>query len=204
MRREHGKKPLQYPAAPHDKRRGFTLVELTLVTLIISIAFGVIIIRMDNLAPTFRLRKASRLIAAQIRLIQDECALDNRKLFLVYEMSEQQYWIEIPENDAESAYSFGEGERIGVEKMPPGVEIVEVLRPDNDRMLGQAKIEFTPTGESGSHIVHLRLRGEDYGDEDLLSVKFNSFSGLTSISEGHIEFERPPDAPTEAPTEDEE
>jgi prepilin-type N-terminal cleavage/methylation domain-containing protein len=177
------------------RRRGFTLVELTVVVLLIAIAFGVTIVRLDNLAPPFRLRKASRLIAAQIRMLQNECILDNRKLFLIYDISERKYWIEIPADDSDFSYGFGEGEKVGEETLPPGIEFESILGPENDRIFGQAKVEFSPAGELGSHIVHLKIRNSDR-DEDRISVKYNSFSGLTSISEGFIEFERPPDAPS--------
>ncbi|MHC4660268.1 MAG: pilus assembly FimT family protein [Planctomycetota bacterium] len=177
------------------RRRGFTLVELTLVVMLIAVAFGVTIVKLDNLAPPFRLRKASRMIAAQIRMLQNECILDNRRLFLIYDISERKYWIEIPTDDSDFAYSFGEGEKVGEDTLPPGIEFESVLGPENDRIFGQAKVELSPTGELGSHIVHLKIRDSDR-DEDRLSVKYNSFSGLTSISEGFTEFERPPDAPS--------
>lgn len=179
------------------RRSGFTLVELTLVVTIMAIVFGLVVLRMDNLSPFFRLRKASRLIAARIRMVQDECTLQNRKLFLVYDFDTQKYWIEIPPSDAEGSFVVSDGEKVGEEKLPPGIIIEEVLGPDNERSSDFCKIELRPTGETGSHIVHLRIK-DSQREDDRLSVKYNSFSGLTSIAQGYIEFQKPPETQEES------
>ncbi|MCZ6602633.1 MAG: hypothetical protein O6952_06485, partial [Planctomycetota bacterium] len=100
-----------------------------------------------------------------------------------YQLDDQSpyYRIVLPEDE------FGEREFLSPKTLPKGVKLREVILPNSDRItgFGSTIVDFSPTGETGSHIVTL----ENEQDE-IWSVKFQPLIGIASFTNGEAEFEQ--------------
>ncbi len=172
------------------KSAGFTLIELALVLIIISVLVAMVVPNLDNLSPKYKLRAGAREIAATIEKCRSQSALKRKTYSLVYDLDEDSYWILLPQELDEYGEPL-ETERKPIlpkRRLPSRVEMVEVVTADNESTTtGQVQLDFSPFGNTGSHIVSLR-----YGDEDddklKIWVRANAFLGFTTFHHQEIQF----------------
>ncbi|MBN2494035.1 MAG: prepilin-type N-terminal cleavage/methylation domain-containing protein [Deltaproteobacteria bacterium] len=74
-------------------RRGFTLVETTIVVLIIAITLSMAIPAVTNITHA-NLRASARKVAGAIRYTYDLAARKNATFRVVFDLEERKYWIE--------------------------------------------------------------------------------------------------------------
>ena len=160
---------------------GFTLLELLAVVFIIGLSLAFVLPNLDRITPKHRLRSAAREVAATIELCRHQSVTKAATYGIRYELQGDSatYRIVLPLDE------LGDRLALANRTLPRGVLIKSIVLPDNDRRsLGEVDIDFSPTGESGDHIVILKNEVEQ-----TLSVQFTSLIGMATFSEGEAEFE---------------
>ena len=168
------------PAFPGGGGGGFTLLEMLAVILIIGIGLALILPNLDRITPKHRLRAGAREVAATIELGRHQSVTRAATYAIRYtlERDEHSYGLVLPEDE------YGRAEALPPRALPKGVRIKEIILPDNHRTtLGEVEVPFSPTGESGAHIVVLENEREE-----LLSVKFQPLLGSATFEVGEAEF----------------
>ncbi len=172
--------------------RGFTLLELMVVLIIIMVMVTAVVPNLDMLSPKYSLRAGAREIAATIESIRSQSVLIGKTFSIVYDLEEQQYWILMPQElDEYGEPTDNEREIAGRKRdLPAGVEIVEVVSADNDSHKGaEVQFDFSPFGNTGSHVVVVQ-----YGEEEDMRiwVRINALLGFTTFhyeEVGFVEYE---------------
>ena len=152
------------PTSPTD-RRGFTLVELAVVVLIVGILSGLVFSRLDGLIPGERLRGAASDIVAGARLARAAARSRRMEVVLEYDLDENAWSIsgffDKADEELEGAALLVESQNIPDEpevilyhKLPEGLEIAEVRYGESGvASTGKVSASFGPSGSVGEHMV---------------------------------------------------
>jgi prepilin-type N-terminal cleavage/methylation domain-containing protein len=131
--------------------RGFTLIELMVVMLLISIILAVVIPRFDSAPFQDPGKKLSRWMINAVRHLRATAIQKQKIQTLVVDLSEQRMWIiheEMSEEEqsaaAEKAFTLDDSMRI-----------VNAQYPDQERIsTGTIEVRFYPAGYSDQVLLH--------------------------------------------------
>ncbi|MFH1023592.1 MAG: GspH/FimT family pseudopilin [Planctomycetota bacterium] len=167
---------------------GFTLMEMMLVVFLLGLAFGYVIIRLDNILPRERLQAGARGLAAAAAEAREAAVYRNEPVFMHYDLTEphRRYWISIRGAD-------GREDPTAPQILPEGVSITDVTLGDRVMTSGDVTVRFDPTGDVEGHAVHL---GDKDGKE--MSILVHPLLGTVRTEEGRVD---PESFEEEAPSE---
>lgn len=169
------------------RQRGFTLIELIVVLVIVGLVFGVAVPHLERLSPRYSMRAAARRIASDLEYIQSTSSFRQKTYGVRYDLGENvSYTIMPPEKD-DVWIPFDKWPLSTPKELPKLVEFRAVVLADNTVFEGEevADIMLDPLGASGSHVVIL----EDT-DGHVMSVKFNALTGTVDFLPGEVGFAR--------------
>lgn len=173
-------------------RRGFTLIEMITVVMILSAITALAVVKLDFLVPRYRLRAAARQTAAVLKQARSHAAAIGRDIYVRIHLSEGKYELLVPMKKEEDTlyppdtpeellpppeYEF-ESSFAGT--LPEGPEFVNViLGSESDQTItsGRAQIRVSPFGASDHVIVNFRL------DERRAAIRLNGLTGVISFYE---------------------
>jgi prepilin-type N-terminal cleavage/methylation domain-containing protein len=179
-------------AARRETRGGFTLVELVVVVLILTVVTTLAVTRLDFMVPKYRLRSATRQTAALFQQARSRAAATGRDVYVRLHLSEGKFELLIPMAKEETAWVPPE---TPPERRPPpeyefqstfpgtipeGAEFVNVIlgtEPDQTVTTGQVQVRVSPFGASDHVIINFRL------DDRRSSIRFNGLTGSISFFE---------------------
>ncbi len=177
--------------SPH-KRGAFTLIELIVVVMILSLITALAVMRMDFLVPKYRLRAATRQTAAILNQARSRAASIGRDVYVRLHLSEGKYEILVPMPKEEqpwvapdtppelippTEYEF-QSKFAGT--LPEGPEFVNVIvgsEADQTITSGRAQVRISPFGAGDHVIVNFRL------DDRRAAIRLNGLTGIVSFYE---------------------
>ncbi len=143
--------------ARNRHQAGFTLLEITLVVVIISIVIMIVVPKLRNTSKAEMQSQAHRLQMI-FRLVRSEAILNGAAYRLNYDLDNERYWVTPDEGStdlAEFASNFGSLGRGTQIKAP--VEIMDIDLPTLAGKLAQGQIftVFYPDGTVDPTIIHI-------------------------------------------------
>ena len=162
------------------KSRGFTLIELTVVILILGVMLSLIIPRLGELGEA-NLKRSARHLTGMIRFLKDESQARKTVFRLRFDIPEGRYWTEVMTQINEQAVEFkrfsseiaSEGSLSGQTKFR---DVKVSSHPDDPY------IQFTPDGWVEQAFIYLR----DGSDRDFTFI-VRPLTGDTELREGYLE-----------------
>ena len=131
---------------------GFTLIELMVVMLLISIVLAVIIPRFDGGPFQDPTKKLSRWMVNSIRHLRSTAIQKQKSQALVIDLNEQRMWI-VSDGMSEEELSAATEKAFKIDR---SMQIVNVQFPDQEPIsTGSAEIRFFPAGYSDRALIHL-------------------------------------------------
>ena len=161
--------------------KGFTLIELTVVIVLIGIILTLTIPRFQTAIVTDDLKATTRKIVGMINGLRDEAIREQRIYFLHFDLESNRYWID--------STGMSEEERArAAEKaptLPAGVRVLDIwLSSRGKKMTGQTVIRFNKKGYVQPSAIHL---GAEDGRE--FTLVLSPFLGRVQVYDRYIEFE---------------
>jgi prepilin-type N-terminal cleavage/methylation domain-containing protein len=152
---------------------GFTLIELMVVMLLISIILAVAIPRFQGSFLQDPTKKISRWMINTVRSLRSTALQQHHQENLVIDLNDNRMWITNEEMDEETRAAAADK----AFHVPDTIHIVDVVFPGKERITsGTAEIHFYPAGYSDSVVIHLETSDSErfsYLVEPLLpKVKF--------------------------------
>ena len=136
----------------HFKSRGFTLIELMVVMLLITIMFAVTIPRLDGAILQDPRKKTTRWLMSTVSALRAAAIEKQKSQILVLNLDENRLWTTDAEMDEK-------GQSVAAEKafaLPGGIRIMEVQFPGKKRVgSGNATVVFYPGGYSDQAAINL-------------------------------------------------
>lgn len=144
----------------HNQRAkaGFTLIELMVVMLLISIILAVAIPRFEGGFLQDPIKQFSRKMISTVRSLRSAAVQTQKQQTLIIDLNSQQLYVTVPAAQAEnepvaSKKSF---------KLPDSLALVSVEFSSSDRITtGNAQIHFYPAGYSDHVFIRLESSDED-------------------------------------------
>jgi Tfp pilus assembly protein FimT len=162
---------------------GLSLVELSIVILLISFVLLLSTPRFGAVLVGQRLNSTGHLLTGMVRYLYDQATAKKRTYRLNYQLKEGEIWVTYMNDDGEiiedQSSSFTRRR-----KLPTGIAFEDIVTPEKTVKEGQAYTQFFPTGLVDRCIVHLRT-----DDGAQLSVLIHPLSGRVTIEPGYRELE---------------
>lgn len=162
-----------------ESERGFTLIELSIVVLIIAIVAHFSLPRLRSLTGA-ELAASTRRLAQTTRYLYEEAALQGTVFTLYFDLDRQEYWVAHPE----------QGTGLPVEEtgllarrvqLPPDVHIADVVLPGGGTYSqGLVPTHFYPEGYADRSVIHLADT-----DGHAYTVRVDPMRGRGEVLEGY-------------------
>lgn len=167
--------------------RGFTLLEIMVVVLVIALVAGIVIPRFDSIFET-QLKSAMRKLAGSIKFCFNEAVIKQATLRLEFNIREGTFnysilivdpdskigqFVEMPSDIAEPV------------ALPAGVFFKDIVTPRSLQKVddGEAYILFYPTGYAEKAVIHLAdIHGRTY------TMLVKPLNGGVKIFDGYVDF----------------
>ena len=161
---------------------GFTLVELSIVILLLSFVLLFSIPRYADVLGGQRLKSSGHLITGMVRYVYDQATAKRRIYRLNYSLKDGQLWISFLNDEGEFVDDLSPlGRR---QQLLTGVRFEDIVTPTEKVKEGKTYTLFFPTGLVDKGIVHLRLE-----DGEQLSLFIHPLSGRVKIEQGYRDEE---------------
>jgi prepilin-type N-terminal cleavage/methylation domain-containing protein len=161
--------------------RGFTLIELSIVVLIIAIVTRIAMPRIRDITAA-ELSAATRRLSATTRFVYEESALRGVPLVLFFDLDNQEYWVARPEEGGGGLVEDTDllARRV---RLPPDVRVADVFVPGTGTLSrGLVPTRFYPEGYADPAVIHLV---DDSGHA--YTVQIDPVRGRGEVFEGYRE-----------------
>ncbi len=137
----------------HSMGAGFTLIELMVVMLMITILLAVAIPRFEGSLLQDSAKLVTRRIIHTVRALRNRAVQQQKLQSLVIDLDDQRFWATSASMDEQAAASAAEK----AFKLPESIRFMEVQFPHRDPInSGKAKILFYPAGYSDHAVIHVQ------------------------------------------------
>jgi len=170
-------------AGRSSEPHGFTLLELAVVLLLLTVVLGLVLPEASSLLTDSDLRTSSRRVAGAVAEARNEALLGGRIWELAIDLESGTFWI-APVGDAEEGGKPAEAGKSGPRKrtLAGQVRFLDVRKgQEESRNTGRVGIRFHPKGLVEPAVIHL---GDPGKRVQTLSIK--PFSGRLSIQDGYV------------------
>ena len=134
--------------AGKSNRNGYTLIELVAVVVLISIFLTIAIPKLRETLFSSGLKSTVRKLSGTIGRLRADSVREHTEHWLHLDLESNRYW--------ESTYpEVIDEERKDIEKLPPGVNLMDVDSPTGKVTLGSTVIRFTPRGYVEETRIHI-------------------------------------------------
>ncbi len=160
--------------------KGFTLIELTIVLLLIGIMFSITIPKFQETLIDNSLLSAEELIINSIKSCKDDAAQKNSIYTLHFDINEGIFWI----TDSKMTTEQQARGRERSESLPKDITIKNICHvgAQNDGF-SKSTITITPKGYAQPSIIHLK------SDEEEVSLILRPFLSRIDITDEYIDCE---------------
>jgi general secretion pathway protein H len=170
-------------ARPSRSAAGFTLLELSIVLLVLGIAVSFLIPRLRD-ADHSRLTASAERLAATARYLYEEAAFRHRPMRFNFDLDNETFWVTVLNDDAEEPEFVVDDSPLSTPRaLPDAVAFSDVVLPGLGVVSdGVVYAQFTPEGYADPLVVHLQSRRGDYA-----TVALDSLTGRTRVGDGYYE-----------------
>lgn len=170
-----------------NHNNGFTLIELTVTLLLITVILGLVLPRLGNLLYASDLKHSLRRLRTIFSAAQSLAVSDHTPRRIVCDIPSGEIRIERElredgDNGVLVHYAWDNSVLLQTYRLPPGVVIQDVMTETGDmKSDGEATIRIGPNGMFTGNIIHLRKGDESY------TLLINPLTGRITMEEGYIE-----------------
>jgi general secretion pathway protein H len=174
--------PTSTPARSSDGSSGFTLLELTVVLLILGIAVSFVAPRLRDPDATALTSSANRL-ASTARYLYDEAAYERRPMRLNFDLDHQTYFVTVLGGDPDDPEFVPVSSLLAKPTLlPDAVAFRDVVLPAVGTVSeGLVFAQFSPEGWADPLVVHLRGRS---GGEATMAI--DPLTGRTGVADRYV------------------
>jgi Tfp pilus assembly protein FimT len=133
--------------------RGFTLIELMVILLVMTIVFSVTIPRLESNLFQDPQKRTTRWLINTVRALRSTAMVKQNSQILVVDLDEKRFYIVDAQMDEEAK---AEAAKRGFQ-LPGSLHIIDVQYPGKERVgIGSAEINFYPGGFSEQAAINMQ------------------------------------------------
>ena len=166
---------------PTNNKKGYTLIELTVVIVLIGMMLAVGIPRFRYSLLTDNLKSVTRRMIGVVKELRNDAVRERKAYFLYLDLASNKVWVE--------SQGMGREERELTRQrafaLPEDIRIMDVWRKDQGKQVdGEVAIRFTKKGYVEHTAIHL---GEENGREFTLIL--SPFLGTIKSHDTYVDIE---------------
>ena len=168
--------------------RGFTLIELTMVILVIGIVGALVLPRFGGLLDRQQMRRTVNVVRGMVRQLHAKAALTKRVYRLTFDLDAQQltvcYLESLPATGlGDAACVASPAREMRGYVMPEAVQLLDVVSFEGKKVReGTAMTHFHPTGLAEPSVVHLQTP-----DAAHVTLFIEALAGRVKVVHGYAE-----------------
>jgi prepilin-type N-terminal cleavage/methylation domain-containing protein len=161
--------------------RGFTLIELTMVILLVGFLLSLTMPGLRDATLGDNLKSTVRILTSTIKELRYQAIKNNQEYFLKFDFGSKKFWTDSP-------YLSEEDRIAAIENSfspPSDVRIIDIyLKGEEKNSSGEIGISFTKEGYIYPSIIHLVSE-----DGRQVTIALMPFLGSVNVMEGYAEIE---------------
>lgn len=167
---------------------GFTLIELTMVILVIGIVGALVLPRFGGLLDRQQMRRTVNVVRGMVRQLHAKAALTKRVYRLTFDLDQQLLSVcfleSLPATGSEEDTCVAEPSReMRGYAMPDAVQLLDVVSFEGKKVReGTAMTHFHPTGQAEPSVIHLQTP-----DESHVTLFIEALAGRVKVVYGYAE-----------------
>lgn len=168
--------------------RGFTLLELSIVLLILAIAASFVIPRLRN-ADRAALTSGAARLATTARYLYEEAAFRRRPMRLNLDLDKQAYWVTVlkddPDNPDEPEFVVDDSPLARPTALPASVAFVDAVLPALGVVReGVVFAQFFPEGYADPLVIHLTNTRHEFA-----TLALEPLTGRTRVADAYVDLD---------------
>ena len=170
---------------------GFTLIELTMVILVIGIVGALVLPRFGGLLDRQQMRRTVNVVRGMVRQLHAKAALTKRVYRLTFDLDQQLLsvcFLESPPatGSADDTCVAEPSREMRGYAMPDAVQLLDVVSFEGKKVReGTAMTHFHPTGLAEPSVVHLQTP-----DESHVTLFIEALAGRVKVVYGYAERDK--------------
>ena len=166
---------------PINCKKGYTLIELTVVLVLIGLLITLTVPRFRYAILTDSLKSTTRRMIGIINNLRSEAVREQKTFFLRFDLQSNRFWTDWAGTTEEERLLSYEN----ASSLPRGVRILDVwLAGKGKKMGGETAIRFNEKGYVQQSVIHL---GSEDGRE--FTLVLSPFLRKVKVLESYVEFE---------------
>ncbi len=165
--------------------RGFTLIELTIVLLILAIAASFVIPRLRD-ADSLALSSSAARLATTTRYLYEEAAFRRRPMRLNLDLDKHAYWVSVLKDDTDDPEFVVDDSPLTRPVVLPGsVTFADVILPALGTVReGLVFAQFLPEGYADPLVVHLTNARHEFA-----TLAIEPLTGRTRVADAYVDLD---------------
>lgn len=166
-------------------RRGFTLIEISVVVLIVALLLTSATVQLDRFLPSTRTEAGGRDLLSHLDLARTHAIAKGLMYEFEFNLDESSYRIITPfDEDGKVARDPELRTDLGRRRLPGGVRFGGIVDTGGElHERGSYRLRFDPQGSAEALSIYLEnVAGEAYA----LTVQISALTGLSKIAEGKL------------------
>lgn len=161
-----------------DRDRGYTLIELSVVVLLIGMMLYLAVPRVQDTLLNDDLKAATRRLIGAARELRSESVREQTDYILHIDIGHPAFWSYAADTTAEKRAEL----RKAAFRFPEGILITDVRQARDKKTEGEAAIRFFRKGYVEPAVVHLAK------DDRAFTLVFNPFLQAVTVYEKYVDF----------------
>ncbi len=166
---------------PLNDTKAYTLIELTVVLVLIALIITLIVPRFRYAILSDNLKSITRRMVGMIKVLRNDAVRDQKAYVLHFDLDSNDYWVESDDMTAEERTRVHEK----ATPFPKGIEVIDVWYGGRGKKAdGEATIRFNKNGYVQESVIH-------FGSEDgrKFTLVLSPFLGRVKVLEDYVDFE---------------
>lgn len=169
-----------------SEQRGYTLIELSIVLLLISLIFFISLPRLSNFLFQADLKDAARSLKAVVYFLRSKSIVAHTPTVLHLDLDRRLYWGDFAEG-TEEQHSRGKARPVLVppKGLPDGIRFLDASNINTPKKnSGMLASTFNSKGALEETVIHLADKRSN-----IMTIIVNAFTGTFSIYDEYVDVE---------------
>jgi prepilin-type N-terminal cleavage/methylation domain-containing protein len=175
-------------------QRGFTLIEIMAVVLLLGLAMSGVSSNLNRFVPQAQSESAARTVIGDLDLVRSSAISNGRPYQIEFDLDNNQYRIITPFTaDGRIARTAEDRTDLGIDTLPKGTSISGLMVSGSPNRItsGLHRVTFHHSGIMNDLVIYL---SNDMGEMYDLTVVMGAITGKTLVVEGSFEPQKVTDA----------